>query len=74
MIFPAQFVLVGLDGLQLVADSTQLASNASDKCVVKEPHNKLRVVKYHDLSEFDLLNGVQGQGVEPHKDGGLTMY
>lgn len=57
----------------LIAEAIGLPATAFDKYFDKDQQHKLKIVKYPDMKELG-LDGVQGQGVGPHKDSMLTSY
>ncbi|KAL7789952.1 hypothetical protein V8C37DRAFT_385651 [Trichoderma ceciliae] len=58
----------------LIAEAIKLPKDAFEKYFEADPQHKLKIVKYPDLAELGLPEGVQGQGVGPHKDSMLTSY
>ncbi|TVY29962.1 putative 2-oxoglutarate-dependent dioxygenase [Lachnellula hyalina] len=57
----------------LIAEAIGLKPNAFNKYFDADQQHKLKIVKYPDLKELG-LEGVQGQGVGPHKDSMFTSY
>ncbi|TVY45960.1 putative 2-oxoglutarate-dependent dioxygenase [Lachnellula subtilissima] len=57
----------------LIAEAIGLKPNAFNKYFDVDQQHKLKIVKYPDLKELG-LEGVQGQGVGPHKDSMFTSY
>lgn len=59
----------------LIAEAIGLPSNAFDKFFDQDQQHKLKIVKYPDLAELGLSGeGIEGQGVGPHKDSMLSSY
>lgn len=58
----------------LIAEAIGLAPNAFEKFFDVGQQHKLKIVKYPDAEELGLPEGVEGQGVGPHKDSMLTSY
>jgi hypothetical protein len=57
----------------LIAEAIGLKPDAFDKYFDEDQQHKLKIVKYPDLKELG-LEGVEGQGVGPHKDSMFTSY
>ncbi|KAI4855514.1 Clavaminate synthase-like protein [Aureobasidium sp. EXF-8846] len=58
----------------LIAEAIHLPEHAFDKYFDKDQQHKLKIVKYPDLSTLGQEDGVDVQGVGPHKDSMLTSY
>ncbi|KAI2628025.1 Clavaminate synthase-like protein [Hypomontagnella submonticulosa] len=58
----------------LIAEAIELPPDAFTRYFEPDQQHKLKIVKYPDVSELGLGDGVEGQGVGPHKDSMLTSY
>ena len=58
----------------LIAEAIGLPAGAFNKYFDVDQQHKLKIVKYPDLKELGLGDGVEGQGVGPHKDSMLSSY
>jgi isopenicillin N synthase-like dioxygenase len=58
----------------LIAEAIGLGPDAFDRYFDKDQQHKLKIVKYPDLAELGIEEGVEGQGVGPHKDSMLSSY
>ncbi|KAI1378797.1 putative isopenicillin N synthetase [Hypoxylon crocopeplum] len=58
----------------LIAEAIDLPPDAFARYFDADQQHKLKIVKYPDVTELGLSDGVQGQGVGPHKDSMLTSY
>ncbi|KAL9099968.1 MAG: hypothetical protein Q9187_009422, partial [Circinaria calcarea] len=58
----------------LIAEALDLPATAFDRFFDADQQHKLKVVKYPDLAELGVAEGVESQGVGPHKDSMLTSY
>ncbi|KAI1423251.1 hypothetical protein F5Y12DRAFT_786210 [Xylaria sp. FL1777] len=65
---------ISIQFTSLIAEAIDLPPNAFNRYFDKDQQHKLKIVKYPDVSELNLGNNVQGQGVGPHKDSMLTSY
>ncbi|KAI0895747.1 Clavaminate synthase-like protein [Annulohypoxylon nitens] len=67
---------ISLSFTSLIAEAIDLPPDAFSRYFDADQQHKLKIVKYPDISELNLENadGVEGQGVGPHKDSMLTSY
>ncbi|OTB05671.1 hypothetical protein M426DRAFT_319657 [Hypoxylon sp. CI-4A] len=67
---------ISIEFTSLIAEAIGLPANAFDRYFEPNQQHKLKIVKYPDVSELGLGNdnGIEGQGVGPHKDSMLTSY
>ncbi|KAI0103513.1 Clavaminate synthase-like protein [Daldinia grandis] len=65
---------VSIEFTSLIAEAIELPSDAFNRYFDPDQQHKLKIVKYPDVSELGLGDGVEGQGVGPHKDSMLTSY
>lgn len=59
---------------RLCAEAVGLPKNSFDRFFDEAQQHKLKIVKYPDLNELGVAEGVESQGVGPHKDSMLTSY
>ncbi|KAL9122949.1 MAG: hypothetical protein Q9187_000504, partial [Circinaria calcarea] len=59
---------------RLIAEALDLPATAFDRFFDADQQHKLKVVKYPDIAELGVAEGVESQGVGPHKDSMLTSY
>ncbi|KAI0849529.1 Clavaminate synthase-like protein [Daldinia vernicosa] len=65
---------ISIEFTSLIAEAIELPSDAFNRYFDPDQQHKLKIVKYPDVSELGLGDGVEGQGVGPHKDSMLTSY
>lgn len=65
---------ISLEFISLIAEAIDLPSDAFARYFDADQQHKLKIVKYPDVSELKLGDGIEGQGVGPHKDSMLSSY
>ncbi|KAI1762335.1 Clavaminate synthase-like protein [Hypoxylon sp. FL1150] len=65
---------ISLAFTRLVAEAIELPPDAFARYFDADQQHKLKIVKYPDVSELGLGDGIEGQGVGPHKDSMLSSY
>ncbi|KAI1392877.1 putative isopenicillin N synthetase [Hypoxylon trugodes] len=66
--------VISIEFTSLIAEAIGLPSDAFNRYFERDQQHKLKIVKYPDVSELGLGDGIEGQGVGPHKDSMLTSY
>ncbi|KAI0149751.1 putative isopenicillin N synthetase [Hypoxylon sp. NC0597] len=65
---------ISIEFTSLIAEAIELPADAFNRYFDTDQQHKLKIVKYPDVAELGLGDGVEGQGVGPHKDSMLTSY
>ncbi|OTA64015.1 putative isopenicillin N synthetase [Hypoxylon sp. EC38] len=65
---------ISIEFTSLIAEAIELPADAFSRYFDADQQHKLKIVKYPDVAELGLGDGVEGQGVGPHKDSMLTSY
>ncbi|KAI1414038.1 putative isopenicillin N synthetase [Hypoxylon sp. FL1857] len=65
---------ISIEFTSLIAEAIELPADAFNRYFDEDQQHKLKIVKYPDVAELGLGDGVEGQGVGPHKDSMLTSY
>ncbi|KAI0837604.1 putative isopenicillin N synthetase [Hypoxylon sp. FL0890] len=65
---------ISLEFTSLIAEAIELPADAFNRYFDADQQHKLKIVKYPDVAELGLGDGIEAQGVGPHKDSMLTSY